>query len=82
MGLAIQQLIPHVADIGLVSQQLVVPVAIHRIPKHDRPLDTVFLQHNFFIDSFGAVFHNDVFCCLIANKVPRGKQIDTGNLQF
>ncbi len=82
VGLAKQQLIADIHDIGAVAHQLEIPTAVYGVAVQYRPLDAVVLQHQFLVDALVGILEDDFLTLLVAVELAGGEQIDAGHLEL
>ena len=82
VALAEHQLVPDVADLAALAQQLEVPAAIDGVAVQAGADQLVVLDHELLVDAGEGIAHHDLLGALAAHEVAGREQVDAGHLQL
>ena len=82
VGLAEQQVLAHVRDVGPLARELEEPGPIHRVAVEHGPVQLVVADHQLLVDPRARVLIKDLLGSLATLVVAGGVEVDAGHLEL
>ena len=80
--LAKQQFVADIRDVSVVAHQFEVPGTVDGVAVHDRALNTVVLEHDFFVDAKAGILQDQFLGAVVAVEIAGREQVDAGHFQL